>query len=696
MIDIFTAAAESRDRFPGSQAGIGDLFSSIRDEHSWGPSAYWHWNLRMQVSANLGAGVFALNDSYFRLYQENLGNILDWTRLHMGGRPGACVPETMRFNGRGYENETWIPAPAMNCAEDFHPYYNARTLSTGAEVSLWIWQQYLFTDDLEFLRRNYPVMRESVRFLLAYATHDSQGLLHTFPSNAHETKWDVHDPTTDVSAMRALFPAVIKAAALLNMDEELAGQLKKELAVLPQLPVVALSAPTMLVPPDADRSDTIIIESRDPTAPSHNSENIGLEPVWPYNLIGDDDGSLTALAIRTFDNRPNQETDDWSFDPIDAARLGLSSQVQSTLVALTEEYQLYPQGFASFGGPEFYSEQIGVVAAALDEALAQDYNGVLQIAPAWPSDWNASGTVYIQGGSKVDIQVSDGVPSTVVLQAGSDTDQRIRNPWPGQQVQVVSSQGALQVGSGDQFTLTVRKGESYLIERVSAPARSFAPVGGGPAAIRHLGTSTLGVDLSCKLDSGSSPLVDWVPSSGSTIAGNATIIGTPAYTTDPSGNPAVSIGSSAYIQSGKQIDLGGFSAVTFAAHLSVSNSSSSQVLFNYGSATSTAFTVLLKSGGAVRFQSPWANLSTSVKIPAGQFINLVVTISSSGYITVYVNGTDEGSTQIGPLSLGACQPTWLDFGALPGGGDPLTGAVGQMEIWPRALSAAEVAGLGLS
>ncbi|MGH3171539.1 MAG: hypothetical protein ACRDN0_37470 [Trebonia sp.] len=57
--------------------------------------------------------------------------------------------------------------------------------------------------------------------------------------------------------------------------------------------------------------------------------------------------------------------------------------------------------------------------------------------------------------------------------------------------------------------------------------------------------------------------------------------------------------------------------MTFAARVSVSATSSTQVLFNYGSATSNAFTVLLKSGGAVRFQSPWANLSTSAHVPAG-------------------------------------------------------------------------------
>ena len=496
MIDIFTAAAESRDRFPGSQAGIGDLFSSIRDEHSWGPSAYWHWNLRMQVSANLGAGVFALNDSYFRLYQENLGNILDWTRLHMGGRPGACVPETMRFNGRGYENETWIPAPAMNCAEDFHPYYNARTLSTGAEVSLWIWQQYLFTDDLEFLRRNYPVMRESVRFLLAYATHDSQGLLHTFPSNAHETKWDVHDPTTDVSAMRALFPAVIKAAALLNTDEELASQLKKELAVLPQLPVVALSAPTMLVPPDADRSDTIIIESRDPTAPSHNSENIGLEPVWPYGIIGDD-GPPHALAVRTYLHRPNKSDDDWSADPVQAARLGLADEFKSSGLALTEKYQKYPSGLAAFMGPEFYVEQIGVLADALQNALVQDYDGLIRLAPAWPKDWDADGTVYIQHGGKAHVQMRQGTVVTVGIETGSATTMKVRNPWPGRNVEVVDARTSaviLPPSTAPVLEFSARASSAYLVRQSPTHALPFEAVSGTAAtAPKSLGSRTIGI-----------------------------------------------------------------------------------------------------------------------------------------------------------------------------------------------------------
>ena len=91
-------------------------------------------------------------------------NILNWTRQHMGGRQGACVPETMRFNGRGYENEEWIPNAPINCGEDSPPYYNARTISTGAEVSVWVWAQYEYTDDMAFLKKNYPLMRKQRAF----------------------------------------------------------------------------------------------------------------------------------------------------------------------------------------------------------------------------------------------------------------------------------------------------------------------------------------------------------------------------------------------------------------------------------------------------------------------------------------------------------------------------------------------------
>lgn len=485
-IDLFTAAAESRGRFPGSQAGVADLFSSARDYHQWDPSAYWHWNLRMQVAANLGAGLYQLNNSYFNLYRNNLQSIEEWTKSQMGGRPGACVPETMRFNGKGYENETWHKTPGLDCSANSKPYYNARTLTTGAEVSLWVWRQYLDTLNKKFLAANYPLMTASARFLLAYATEGPDGLLHTYPSNAHETQWDVHDPTTDIAAMKTLFPAVIAAAHVLNTGHDLAPQLQAALKKIPPYPLKHDQV-----------GNAIIGLSYDENAPIHNTENIGLEPVWPYALIGDR-GPLHELGVRTYDERPNKFQNDWSFDPIQAARLGLAAQCKAALLKLTEKYQQYPSGFAHFVGPEFYGEQIGVVAAALQQALVQDYGGLLRIAPAWPKEWNADATVYVRRKSRVDLQIRHGIPVTVVVQAGANGRLAVRNPWPGKSVQVVSSDGkrVAQTSGTSLLHFDVEAGKSYLIEPTGNPNGKlpFAEVDGIAASQpKSLGTRHIGL-----------------------------------------------------------------------------------------------------------------------------------------------------------------------------------------------------------
>src|SRR5262249_5479503 len=190
----------------------------------------------------------------------------------------------------------------------------------------------------------------------------------------------------------------------------------------------------------------VIGMSYQPSAATHNGENIGLEPVWPYGLIGDSTSvngdNLTALATRTYNSRPNQNNPDWSFDAVQAARLDLGSQVASDLTTETENYQSYINGLGNLSsntvGNQPYIEQASTVATALAEALATDYDGQLRFAPAWPSGWDVSGTVYVQGGSKVDVQVESGTLATAAIQAGSTGTMTVKNPWPGQQVQVVN------------------------------------------------------------------------------------------------------------------------------------------------------------------------------------------------------------------------------------------------------------------
>jgi len=496
---LYSAAAESGSEYPGSQAGVGDMFSSVL-QHMWAPASFWHWNLRMQVAANLSAGVPELNAPYFNLYRENLAEIEKWTMAHMDGRPGICVPETMRFNGRGIEYENWgkdSPGIALNCDARYQPYYNARTISTGAEISLWIWQQYLLTNDREFLAKNYPVMVAAARFLLAYETPGPDGLMHTAPSNAHETQWDMVDPTTDLSARMALYKATAEASKVLGSEAALAANLRSELAKIPPLPRTQAGTAKTLLPKDAEATDDVIAVSYAPAAKNENVENIGLEPVWPYDLIGDTSPQF-ELAKRTYNHRPYPTNQDWSYDPIQAARLGMREEVASTLIKLTQTYQLFVNGFANWGGKtgEFYVEQQGVVTAALQEALAQDYDGVIRINPAFPKEWDVDGQVAVRGKTRVDVRIRGGVVKSATIEAGTTQRLKVRNPWGDAEVQIAADhQPALKL-KGATLEFPVSAGGSYkltLAARDSDSAIDAKITGTAAKTARKLGPVQIGI-----------------------------------------------------------------------------------------------------------------------------------------------------------------------------------------------------------
>ena len=484
------------------------MFAYDQDQQDWYPAGYWLWNLRGQIAANLSSGNFSNNLPIFNMYLNDLPAIESWTSAQMGGKPGACVPETMRFNGNGYYNGGSNSSNA-SCATASSPSYNALNIASGPEIAMDIWQQYQDTGSLSFLQQYYPVMEQAVTFLLAYQSVGSDGFLHAV-ANAHESQWAVQDPTDDIAADQALFPAVISAATLLNTDSSLVSQLRTaESQIEPYARVSQSNLSSLLnsqptsaaaaASADAGGSD-VIGDSYQPSATIRNSENIGLEPVWPYGVIGDsttvNGDNLTALADRTYNSKPNTDSNDWSYDAVDAARLDMGSQVSTDLVNNTEKYQTYISGLAAFNpgsSDEPYIEQASNVATAMDEALATDYDGTLRIAPAWPSGWDAAGTVYVQGGSKVDVQIEGGVIATAAIQAGTTETMTVRNPWSGKQAEVVNgSSGAVVVAATTNATLSVpvTAGSSYLIEQPSSPTTSlpFAQVTGAQAtAAKHLG-----------------------------------------------------------------------------------------------------------------------------------------------------------------------------------------------------------------
>ena len=324
--------------------------------------------------------------------------------------------------------------------------------------------------------------------------------MHTSPSNAHETQWDVVDPTTDLSARQALYPATIDAATLLHEEPALVRQLQAAIPRIPPLPRTEEGKPASLLPPAADlEGKDVIATSYQPSAPVHNVENIGLEPVWPYDLIGDS-SSLFSLARRTYRSRPNQGNIDWSYDPVQAARLGLGSEVAGTLIQITKANQQYINGFAKWGGAgeEFYVEQTAMVALALQEALVQDYDGVIRIAPAVPPGWDFDGAVSVLGTTRVWAQVRKGAPTAVGVEVSTAQVMKVRNPWPGKAVNVIDAGTGEPVvidSAAPELMFAARAGVMYRVEKAEGEvANKFAPIDGEPATVsKKLGPVQIGL-----------------------------------------------------------------------------------------------------------------------------------------------------------------------------------------------------------
>lgn len=106
-------------------------------------------------------------------------------------------------------------------------------LSGGAWLCSHIWEHYLFTKDKEFLKENYPLMRDAALFYSQFLYKDpNTGYLISSPSNSPEIGGLVAGPTMDHQIIRALFKTIVEASAILETDHDFSEKLK---TMLPQI-----------------------------------------------------------------------------------------------------------------------------------------------------------------------------------------------------------------------------------------------------------------------------------------------------------------------------------------------------------------------------------------------------------------------------------------------------------------------------
>jgi alpha-L-fucosidase 2 len=109
----------------------------------------------------------------------------------------------------------------------------------GVWLSTHLWEHYIFTKDSSFLRKEaYPLMKGAATFCMDWLVSDKNGQLITSPSTSPENLYKttegyvgatLYGGTADLAMIRELLQDMMKAAAVLQLDQEFAAKAKQML-----------------------------------------------------------------------------------------------------------------------------------------------------------------------------------------------------------------------------------------------------------------------------------------------------------------------------------------------------------------------------------------------------------------------------------------------------------------------------------
>jgi len=426
---------------------IHGVYSGVQDNDAdkWS-GAYWYWNQRDVYYSLLASNRINAMDSFWNLYLRNFDAIKSHTQSRFG-IDGVWVPETMGWDG--------------NARHTDESDYTKNILSTGAELSQYLYYRYKYTNDAAFLSRAYPMMREVAKFYTSKLSFNgSSGKFFMASSNAHETYWNVPNAITDLMAVRAMFPMAIEAGTILGQDSSLRSQWQNVLNNIQPYP-----------------SDSTQYLPKDPSSVfASNVENVVLELAWPYSVTGLGSSDLTKV-VSNWNSRPFPYRSVWSPDAIQAARLGLGDAAFSGMKTMLQNYQSFPNGLTSNTNGDF--EYIGVHPSAMNESLLQSYDDRIRVFPAPPNDASFVGkfTLLASGGFLVSSEQEASEIKYVGLKSLFGKMARVVNPWGLQQVQVRrTSDGAIILStSGSEISFNTVANSVYVIERTAKPLAGYTP-----------------------------------------------------------------------------------------------------------------------------------------------------------------------------------------------------------------------------
>ncbi len=198
---------------PGGQpANLQGLWNQDLDP-AWGSKYTTNINAEMNYWPTEVTNLAECQEPFFRMVEDCARTGRSTAKVHYGADGWVLHHNT----------DLWRGTAPINHSN------HGMWMGGSGWVSRHLWEHFLFTRDMEFLRgRAWPVMREAARFYSQVLVPDPRtGRLISTPSNSPEIGGMVAGPTMDHQIIRSLFTACVEASALLGEDREFAAELAR-------------------------------------------------------------------------------------------------------------------------------------------------------------------------------------------------------------------------------------------------------------------------------------------------------------------------------------------------------------------------------------------------------------------------------------------------------------------------------------